>query len=421
MVSRSSSAEVRGRKQGRADQGFARRQGALNTLAALTRLNLACALMALGCASTGNAQEAPARPTIEPHRFDEDWRPLCDPALQTAPADRLKCIPLAPATTLTLGGELRKRLEATYNPRFGLSQDRDSVLLHRALVHADLRVGQRARVFVQLGFFDQSGRDGRPAPTDINRLDVTQAFFDFNAPIAAGVGTLRFGRQELSFGSSRLVSVREGPNVRRSFDGGRAFWTGGGYRADAFYVRPVAIEPGTFDDGRVDGEAFWGAYLTGPAPGAEALKIDAYYLGYERVGAVFAVGIEDERRHTLGLRLFGAQDGVDWDIEGAVQVGTFGSQDIRAWTVASDVGYRFENVPLKPRLGMKADVASGDSKPAGWPARHLQRALSEAAIFLRSQPRRAGQHRQFASVTRIRARPGPEGWSRLECFVEVQH
>jgi len=30
---------------------------------------------------------------------------------------------------------------------------------------------------------------------------------------------LRIGRQELNYGSGRLVSVREGPNVRQSFDG----------------------------------------------------------------------------------------------------------------------------------------------------------------------------------------------------------
>jgi hypothetical protein len=52
--------------------------------------------------------------------------------------------------------------------------------------------------------------------------------------------------------------------------------------------------------------------------------------------------------------------GWDFDYEGLWQFGTFGSADIRAWTVASETGYRFPNVPLKPRFSLKADVSSGD-------------------------------------------------------------
>jgi hypothetical protein len=31
--------------------------------------------------------------------------------------------------------------------------------------------------------------------------------------------------------------------------------------------------------------------------------------------------------------------------------------------VASDTGYTFRNLPLRPRIGLKADIASGDSDP----------------------------------------------------------
>lgn len=314
------------------------------------------------------AQESPARPTFKPHRFDEDWRPLCDPSARTEPLDRVKCVPLGGDTTLTIGGELRERFEAAHNPRFGLTQDSDSAFLHRALLHTDLRIGDlqfgtSARGFVQFGYFDQSGRDLRATPTDVDRLDVTQAFVDLSAEALGGRTTLRGGRQELSFGSSRLVSVREGPNVRRSFDGGRAFWSDGRYRLDGFYVQPVAIERGTFDDGTDDSEAFWGAYLTGPIPGNAVLRADLYYLGYERQGATFAIGVADERRHTIGARLFGAAGGFDWDVEAALQFGDFGARDIRAWTIASDVGYTFADTPLSPRIGLKADIASGDDDP----------------------------------------------------------
>lgn len=202
-------------------------------------------------------------------------------------------------------------------------------------------------------------------PTDVDRLDLVQGFVDVTLPIAGTDRlTLRGGRQEMSFGSSRLVSVRESPNVRRAFDGGRAFWTGSGYRIDALYARPVTIEPGVFDDRTSDREKLWGAYATGPVSRAAGLNADLYYFGYERDAARFTIGTADERRHTIGTRLFGQSGGFDWDVEGAIQFGRFGRAQIRAWTVASDVGFTFVDLPFEPRLGLKADIASGDGDPA---------------------------------------------------------
>ena len=55
------------------------------------------------------------------------------------------------------------------------------------------------------------------------------------------------------------------------------------------------------------------------------------------------------------------RSGLDFDYEGLWQFGTFGSGNIRAWTVASETGYRFPTVRLKPRLSVKADISSGDN------------------------------------------------------------
>ena len=55
-----------------------------------------------------------------------------------------------------------------------------------------------------------------------------------------------------------------------------------------------------------------------------------------------------------------SDSGWDFDDEGLWQFGTFGSGNIRAWTVATETGYRFPTVPLKPRFSVKADISSGD-------------------------------------------------------------
>jgi hypothetical protein len=52
---------------------------------------------------------------------------------------------------------------------------------------------------------------------------------------------------------------------------------------------------------------------------------------------------------------------LDFDYEGVWQFGTFGTGNIRAWTVASETGYRFPKAPLKPRFSAKADISSGDN------------------------------------------------------------
>jgi hypothetical protein len=68
----------------------------------------------------------------------------------------------------------------------------------------------------------ENGCDGGPRPTDLDRLDVHQAFLDWKIfssdPNAV---TVRVGRQELGFGSGRLLSRAEGLNLRRGMDGVR--------------------------------------------------------------------------------------------------------------------------------------------------------------------------------------------------------
>lgn len=86
----------------------------------------------------------------------------------TEPLDRLKYLPLVPVD----------------NPDFGTEQSSDQVLLHRAWLGADPRFAESARALVEVGYLDQSGREGEPESTGVNRLDLLQGFADVSAPIA---------------------------------------------------------------------------------------------------------------------------------------------------------------------------------------------------------------------------------------------
>jgi Alginate export len=76
------------------------------------------------------------------------------------------------------------------------------------------------------------------------------------------------------------------------------------------------------------------------------------------------VATADETRHSLGTRQFGGWKGWDWNAEEVLQVGSFGNKSIRAWTASLDTGYTFQ-APLQPRLGVNADIASGNRHPNG--------------------------------------------------------
>lgn len=330
----------------------------------LRRLAGPVLLALLGLGGTVAAQSSTGRPAYESLRFNEDWSPLRDPALRTDPFDPLKWIPLngTGSVYLTLGGELRARYESARAPVFGLGAPRrNDYTLLRSFLFADLHLGPHARAFLELASGFAPGWASTPPPTQKDELDILQAFGEVALPTAGGQIMLRGGRQEMSFGSSRLVSVRESPNIRRAFDGVRAAWIGAGdTRIDAFLVRPVSPQLGNFNDSNDRTQLFWGAYATTAVPAVPGLKADLYYLGLERDEARFAQGTATEHRHTLGTRLFGKRSGFDWNVEAAYQFGSFGTADIRAWTVSAALGYSFADLPFSPRLGLNADAISGD-------------------------------------------------------------
>lgn len=325
----------------------------------------ALAAVALGAAAgpAARAQTAVPRPTYQVERFDDDFRYLRDPAKRSDVWDPIKYLPLGtdPETYLTLGGELRERFDHFDNPLFGLRRrSSEDDLLHRLLLSGDLHLGDPVRVFAQFGNHLEAGRGSLRSPTDVDRFDLQQGFVDVNFADGPGAGaTLRAGRQEMTFGSQRLISVRESPNIRRGFDGIRAFYRTGEVRVDAFATRPVQDRPGILDDQPDRSQLFWGVYAVMPVPPVPGLHADLYYLGLDRKNAAFDEGVARERRHSVGTRLWGTAGAWDYNTELVLQVGSFGSRDIRAWTVATDTGYTFA-APMRPRLGLKADIASGD-------------------------------------------------------------
>jgi alginate export protein len=302
-----------------------------------------------------------AVPPYQSLRYDEDWTYLKDPAKRTDPWDSLKHIVLKePDWYLSLGGELRVRYELFDNAAFGSgSQDENGYVLQRYLAHADLHVS-RVRLFTQLQSGIESGRIGGPRATDEDVIDVHQAFVDVIVIPGRRALTVRTGRQEVEFGSGRLISASEGLNVRRAFDAVRPILRTGVWTWNGLLAKLVDVRRGPFDDSRDRDKTFWGAGLIRLQPEKPEAGTSAYYLGLTRREARFSQGIARERRHTLGARRWGTHRRFDYNYEGLLQWGAFSAARVRAWAVASDTGYQVRRAVT--RIGVRFDLTSGDRR-----------------------------------------------------------
>lgn len=306
--------------------------------------------------AAGMAHAAGPPGTFAPLRYDDDFS---RPAAADDAYAQLKHRALGAGAWLTIGGDLRERFEYFERANVGGDAAGDyGLLMHRLLLHADLHV-DRLRVFVQLGNYEQEGREPGPKPSDVDHLDIRQAFVDIDAGTDAASLVARVGRQELAFGASRLVSARDGPNIRLAFDGARLIHRRGAWSATALAVHPAQNFPDRFDDATRRDDALWGLYATRTATPFSA---DLYYFGSTFDDIEYDAIAGREHRATFGVRLYGGNGGFDGDTEFFYQRGGIGGLDIRAFAWATDFGWTWRDAPWRPRIGLRTDVISGDRK-----------------------------------------------------------
>jgi hypothetical protein len=285
-------------------------------------------------------------------RFDEDYSALKDSARTIY--KKLKYLPLSESgkTYLSFGGELRGELDRAVHEDWGaMNVGRNIFFLQRYQLHADLHLSDRVRIFGQLRSGLENWRKTGPRPIDEDQLNVQNLFIDL-IPYQ-GMDrriTIRLGRQELQYGSGRLLDVREGPNLRLYFDGAKVAYASSKWNLDAFVMAAGGVRTGVFDNRINRRSSLWGIYSTYPA--AKMLNLDLYYLGIDRAEARFDDGVATELRHTLGTRLYNFEIGY--------QLGKFGASDIRAWGGSMDIGYRFANLSGAPTVKLRSDFISGD-------------------------------------------------------------
>jgi len=293
-------------------------------------------------------------------RYDENYEFLKDSNRNFY--ERLKFIPLNEEKNfyLSFGGEARYEYVDFNNEDWGrLGIGRNNFLLQRYDLHADIHLGRTFRVFAQLRSALQDGRINGPRGIDEDQFNVQNLFLDVNLWQKEDKKiTIRAGRQELDYGSGRLISVREGPNARLYFTGGKIMYNSSRLSVDAFAMMADTINTGVFDNKMSKQLNLWGAYSKIILP--KSGNLDLYYLGIRRDESLFEEGAASERRHTIGTRFWKYGGGFIYNLEAAYQFGSFGSGNINAWTGSVDIGYMFENIKFKPTVNLRNDYISGD-------------------------------------------------------------
>jgi hypothetical protein len=234
-------------KQCRAWQGTKRQ---MRTLAIFIVLSVATPLLLCGQSLPTAEAPAPAR-IYHLLREDDDWSFLADPAQRQEFWDPIKYIRLRVGRNdwfLSIGGEAREVWEQIGNDNWGQQPFMNGYFNQRYMLSFDVHYGKHVRTFLELKSGLNSFRIGGPRPIDEKKLDFQVGFIELGTSKGENSFRLRIGRQELEYGSGRLIDVREGPNVRLSFDGFMVKCKIDSWQLDGFVVRPDLDNPGFFDN-----------------------------------------------------------------------------------------------------------------------------------------------------------------------------
>ncbi|HTU19154.1 MAG TPA: alginate export family protein [Gemmataceae bacterium] len=237
---------------------------------------------------------------------------------------------------------------------------------YRSRVYTDLWYRDLIRCYVEM-MDDRVFNDKlTPLASDYDQADFLNLFVDAKLfSVARQPAYLRVGRQELYFGSQRLVSPSDWSNVRRTFQGVRGSWLGRDWTVDVFWVQPVLIEPNKLDppDNNQNFTGLWSVYR--PRKGQ---SVEFYYLDLDNRNPGVAVGRDGVAGFfnisTFGSRYSGDYHGLLWDFEGMYQLGTWSNQLDSAGAVTTGIGYQFANLPMNPQFWLYNDWASGSQNPS---------------------------------------------------------
>jgi hypothetical protein len=271
----------------------------------------------------------------------------------------------------SIGGEERVQIKNEIDSRL-TARDNDYQLL-RSRIYGDLWYRDIFRVYVEFLDARSYNEDLPPLAIDVNKTDLLNAFVDVKVGEVDGHPVyVRVGRQELLYGSQRLVSPLDWANTRRTFEGAKLFYRSEKLDIDAFYTYPNNVSPSHYDAPNWN-EKFAGIFATYKP--AKNRSFDAYYF-YLDYDLKEPIGLTNGGRYgrdsnTFGARYYGdykregACNSILWDFEGAYQFGDYTNRALQAGMATAGLGYAFNKLPMQPQFWAYYDYASGSPNLTG--------------------------------------------------------
>jgi len=310
---------------------------------------------------------------------------------------------------LTIGGEARIRYEIRNNTSFSASNANESAASHRIRVNVGYDLTPDVSFFAQLQDARVWGTEGNgltasPQGTGIGTVSATnlggtgvdlhQGYILLKNVLVSGL-SVKAGRQEIIFGDHRLFGNFGWSQVGNSFDAVRLTHSMPIGDVDLFWARIIDTEvaagcgtanaasttascsgvifPANTTRGTTD-QDIYGLYVTLKAIPNWTVEPYAFLLKDSRAPGTNTTTITSaqaagQARSTVGGRINGKAAGLDATAEMAWQLGSISSGvagapandvHINAWAGAFRAGYTMDVVPMKPRVGIEIDYASGD-------------------------------------------------------------
>src|SRR5262245_47672954 len=168
--------------------------------------------------------------------YNNDFSYINSPAYDDwYPGDCFKQVLLCDCWMLDLGGQYRARYHHEQNFRgLGLTGRDDDFLLQRTRLFLNAKYADWFRFYGEYIDAESNYERFPPRQIEVNRSDMLNLFADARLIDGSGDLWFRFGRQELLYGSERLISPLDWANTRRTFEGFKFFWQGADWNVDFF-------------------------------------------------------------------------------------------------------------------------------------------------------------------------------------------
>ena len=254
---------------------------------------------------------------------------------------------------LSIGGSFRSRVEGRTGIDFEKGAD-DGYFLSRLRLDVGIKATPWLNLFVQ-------GQDSRsPGIRNANSrvrdpLDIRHAYFELADSRRRWI-KLKAGRQELLYGSERLISPGDWGNVTRTFDAAKLTLGNSETNVDIFAASVVQVDVNALNK-RQDGNNLYGVY--GQLKELMSNAIVEPFLLYKTMRGA-TVG-PSTRVYTAGARVL-ARLPADFDFSTklAIQRGSLADDTISAWAGYWILGYTRHAAALSPAfsLSMLTQVAT---------------------------------------------------------------